>query len=251
MHTRWSRVRATTILGFGILVVAFGSGRSGSILIAQTPEAPAQSPAAAQVAPSDPTMYVIERGDELSIKVFGRPELDDTLTVRNDGRISAQLVADLLAVGLTPPQLSAALAERYARFFREPQVTVIVRRAAALRVFVAGEVGQPGVVALSGELTALSAVAQAGGFRPTARTDSVVLLRDVHADKPLAMRLNLKIVDLKDGATALQPRDVLYVPPSRIAKVDRFVDQYARQLIPISLTAGFSYVFGPAVVGLR
>jgi len=192
----------------------------------------------------DREIYVIERGDELSIKVFGRPELDDTVTVRSDGRISALLVTDLTAAGLTPLQLSVALAERYEKFFREPQVSAIVRRAAGLKVFVGGEVGQPGVVALVGELTALAAVYQAGGFKPSARTDSVVLLRDTHADKPLTLRLNLKRVDVKDRATALQPRDVIYVPTSRIAKVDTFVDRYVRQLIPISMTAGFSYVVG-------
>ena len=44
------------------------------------------------------------------------------------------------------------------------------------------------------------------------------------------------------------PFDVVYVPASRIAKVDRFVDQYMRQLIPLTLTGGFSYIFGNSVL---
>ena len=33
-------------------------------------------------------------------------------------------------------------------------------------------------------------------------------------------------------------------PESRIRKVDRFVDEYIRQLIPITATAGFTYLLG-------
>jgi polysaccharide export outer membrane protein len=216
---------------------------SAAWLLARAPTA-AQGSAPQPAAPVD-SSYVIQRGDELSIKVFGRPELDDTVTVRNDGRISALLIDDLDAAGLTPRQLVAALTERYEKFFRAPQVNAIVRRAAALKVFVGGEVAQPGAIPIVGDLTALAAVYQAGGFTRAARTDSVVLLRDSHGDKPLTLRLDLKKLDLKDSGTALQARDVIYVPASRIAKVDRFVDEYVRQLIPISLTAGFSYVMGP------
>jgi polysaccharide export outer membrane protein len=136
------------------------------------------------------------------------------------------------------------LTGRLARFFKDPQVTVIVRRFANLKVFVGGEVGQPGVVAIAGELTALGAVYQAGGFRPTARTDSVMLLRESKDQKPIVVRLDLKRLEKDQAMMALQPHDVIFVPMSRIAKVDQFVDQYMRQLIPISLTAGFSYVAG-------
>ena len=43
---------------------------------------------------------------------------------------------------------------------------------------------------------------------------------------------------------ALRPFDVVYVPESRIRRVDRFVDEYIRQLIPITATAGFTYLLG-------
>jgi protein involved in polysaccharide export with SLBB domain len=206
---------------------------------------------AAQVAPApaalEASLYLIQRGDELSIKIFERPELSDTVTVRPDGRISALLVDDVEAAGLTPEQLDAALTQRYSRFFREPVVSVVVRQAANQRVFVGGEVGQPGVIPITGQLTALAAVYQAGGFRRTARTDSVILLRDNRQPTPMTRKLNLKTANT-DAALQLQPHDVIFVPASRIAKVNDFMDQYVRQLVPISLTAGFSYVLGNSVV---
>ena len=52
----------------------------------------------------------------------------------------------------------------------------------------------------------------------------------------------------KEALTLLQPHDVIFVPMSKIAKADKFVDQYIRQLVPITLTAGFSYLLGGQVV---
>ena len=229
---------------------AAGRGRPAAVamalagLLAAAPWLAAQAPAPPAGGDAEPA-YVVQRGDELSIKVLGRPELDDTVVVRPDGRISAPAVDDVAVAGLTVAAVDEALTARLGRLFKDPQVSVIVREFARLKVFIGGEVGQPGVIAMTGgELTALAAIYQAGGFRPTARTDSVILLRQSGEAKPTTVRLDLKRLDKDQAMTILQPHDVLFVPMSRIAKVDQFIDQYARQLLPISLTAGFSYVMG-------
>jgi protein involved in polysaccharide export with SLBB domain len=188
--------------------------------------------------------YVLQRGDEITVKVFNNPELFDTVLVRPDGMVSLMLLDDVQAAGLTVGALDAKLTEGYAKFFREPQVTVVVRTFAGLRVYVGGEVGQPGPVSLRGDVTALEAILQVGGFRPSARMDSVILLRNDGTAKPAARKLNFKeLLSRKQVDIPLEPFDVLYVPVSRITKVDRFVDQYMRQLLPISLTGGFTYIF--------
>jgi protein involved in polysaccharide export with SLBB domain len=192
--------------------------------------------------------YILERGDEIAIRIFNHPELEDTVQIRPDGKISLLLVDDLTAAGLTSRQLSEALTERYARLYRDVQLSVIVRKFANNKVYVGGEVGQPGLVPLTGRFTALTAILQAGGFKGTARTDSVVLLRE-QGGKPQAVKLDLKgVIEAKAQDVVLQPFDVVYVPLSRIAKVDKFVDQYMRQLIPITATAGFTYLLGGSSV---
>jgi protein involved in polysaccharide export with SLBB domain len=190
-------------------------------------------------------LYVLEPGDEISIKVFNMPQLDETVRIRPDGRISAVLVDEVDAAGVTPPELDARLTQRYAEYVRDPQVTVIVRSFANLKVYVGGEVTTPGPLPLVGRLTALAAVLQAGGFKGTAKTDSVILIRNAGDGRPQLERLNLKAVYTKGGPdVALKPFDVVYVPMSGIAKVDKFVDQYMRQLLPIALTGGFTYILG-------
>jgi len=214
-----------------------------AITLAQT--LPAQTEPS--LAPKPP--YVLQRGDEITVKVFNNPELLDTVLVRPDGMISLVLLDDVQAAGRTSAELDAAVTAGYSKFFREPQVSVIVRSFANLRVYVGGEVGQPGPVSLRGDVTALEAILQVGGFRPTARMDSVILLRNDGKDQPMVQKLNFKELLSKGGADmSLQPFDVLYVPVSRIAKVDRFIDQYVRQLLPISLTGGFTYVLGSGAV---
>jgi protein involved in polysaccharide export with SLBB domain len=195
-----------------------------------------------------PADYILERGDEIAVRIFNHPELEDTVQIRPDGKISLLLVEDLTAAGLTSRQLGEQLTERYARLYRDVQLSVIVRKFANNKVYVGGEVGQPGLLPITGRFTALTAILQAGGFKGTARTDSVVLLREQDG-KPQVAKLNLRQV-LEAGApdVVLQPFDVVFVPLSRIAKVDKFVDQYMRQLIPITLNAGFNYLLGGSSV---
>jgi len=174
-----------------------------------------------------------------------------TVTIRPDGRISVILLDEIQAAGLTTAQLDEMLTKGYSPFYRDPKVTVNVRSFANLRVYVGGEVGQPGLLSLVGEMTAGRAVIQAGGLRGTARPEHALLLRNSGQGTPVSLRVDLK--EVFRGAmpdVALLPFDVIYVPKSRIAKVDDFVDRHIRQMIPISISAGFTYLFNNAFPGV-
>jgi protein involved in polysaccharide export with SLBB domain len=155
------------------------------------------------------------------------------------------LLDDVEAAGRTPRQLDDFLTAGYARHYRDPKLTVVVRSFANRKVYVGGEVGQPSVIPLVGQLTAVSAIFQAGGFRTTAKTDSVILIRNGGDGTPILRKLNLRNVLTKgEPDVALQPFDVLYAPRSTIAKVDQFVDQYIKSVLPLNLSGGFTYIFG-------
>lgn len=114
-----------------------------------------------------------------------------------------------------------------------------------ISVYVAGEVVEPGLVELTGRLTALTAIMKARGLKSSARSNNIILLRDSGKGNPVISRLNVKeMLSTGAGDMELQPFDVVYVPKSTIAKIDQFVDQYMRQLLPISVNFGFSYVVG-------
>lgn len=197
-------------------------------------------------------VYLLQSGDELAIRVFNNPELDQIVRIRPDGQISAQLVNDVMAEGLSPTTLGETLTQKYSEFYKAPKVTVIVTSFANQKVMVGGEVSQPGAVSLIGKMTALAAVIQVGGFRPSARTDQVLLIRNDGHGNRLVRSIDLK--HIKENASAdvsLQAFDVLYVPQSKISKADQFVDRFVRQLLPGTLTGGFSYLTGGNVAILQ
>ena len=178
-------------------------------------------------------------GDEIEVKFRFWPELDDRQAIRPDGKITLQEVDDVQASGLTPMELDEHLTKLYEGKLKEPVISVVVRSLAAQRVYVGGEVAEPGEVPLVGRLTALEAIMVAGGFdRTTAKPSSVVIVRHVDG-KRYAAKLDLsKGLDLdgKGEPFYLAPQDIVFVPATNIDKVNLWVDKYINQLIPSGLT---------------
>jgi protein involved in polysaccharide export with SLBB domain len=210
------------------------------------PSAVELEPAAANgggaTAPRELPPYVLQLGDVAEIKFFYNPELNERVTIRPDGRIALQLVGEVPAAGSTPAELAELLRERYSHFVPNAEVSVLVREFAGQRVYVGGEVQTPGVIPMSGRVTVLQAIFQAGGFKKTGKVSSVVLLRTQGEKGPLAVVLNLE-EDLESLANRndvfLRPYDVVFVPKTTIAKVNQFVEEYIRNMLPVDFAAAF------------
>jgi protein involved in polysaccharide export with SLBB domain len=195
-----------------------------------------------------PVEYKLDVGDVVDLKLYYHPDLSDKdVLIRPDGRIWAHLVGDVTARGLTPTELARQLREQYATLkIEQPEVAVVVRKSAGLRVFVGGEVNNPGMIPHEGWMTVSRAILQAGGPKATAEAGSVVLLRDPGArgGGPLSAVLSLDSALAGGDDPLLQPYDVIFVPKSRIAKLNQYVDQYVVKMLPVTLSAGFYYTQG-------
>jgi protein involved in polysaccharide export with SLBB domain len=181
--------------------------------------------------------YTIQAGDQLDIKFFYNPELNELVTVRPDGRIALQLVKEIDAAGKTPAQLTDLLVGKYSPQIKNPEITVLVRSFGTQKVYVDGEVFKAGMVALTEPMTALQAIAQAGGFRDTAKRSEVVLIRKGADNKRITMTMNMEnAIDGSDRAQdlLLLPYDIVYVPKSNIANVNLWVEQYIRKNLPVT-----------------
>lgn len=197
-------------------------------------------PPATQAYPSE---YRIQAGDQMEIKFFYTPELNELVTVRPDGRISLQLVQDITAAGLSPAELTQTLIKRYARELKHPEIAVIMRTFEGQRIFVDGEVHKPGLVSYTTHMTLLQSVSVAGGLKDTARSDEILLLRRGPEGKPEIFTLDLThVFDGSDTGQdiSLRPFDIVYVPKSAIASLNLWVDQYLRQSIPIGFGLGYN-----------
>lgn len=189
--------------------------------------------------------YLLHPGDQLDIKFFNNPELNELLvTIRPDGRISLQMAPEVMADGLTPAQLTEQLTKIYEKELVNPGITVIVRSFTSQRVFVDGEVFKPGMVNLVGPMTVLQSIAEAGGCKETADLSQVIIIRRTPDRKIVNIVTNLEDavygVD-KEQDVALTAYDIVYVPRSAIANVNVWVDQYIRKNIPIPF--GFNIPF--------
>jgi polysaccharide export outer membrane protein len=184
--------------------------------------------------------YRFYPGDELEVTVPSAPELSKTLVVQPDGRITLPLIGGVMAADRTTDEVQAALSVALSRELIRPEVFVAAK-AAPLKVFVGGEVGNPGIYDMAGDADALRAVIQAGGFRPTAGRSDVIIIRRGPDGSAMLRRADL-LKGLKNPATDLVPLrrfDIVYVPRSGVANAGLFVQQYFRDLSPIQF--GFSY----------
>jgi len=198
------------------------------------------------VPPTSKEPYRIQPGDELEIRFFHTPEQNVTLPVRPDGFISLPLVHELEVAGRTVEEVRQDLVQRCSQELAEPEIAVIVRTFTGYLVHVGGEVNSPGVLELKGPRTVLEAVFEAGGFLSSASPKDVLVVRRHEDGTYELMDSDLSRVlkgESSRGNFTLQPFDVVYVPTSPIADVNKWVDLYLRKNLPFNV--GFTYRLNP------
>ena len=198
--------------------------------------APQNSGPITQRISDDKGAYVVRPGDELEMQFFYNPELNEKLVVRPDGKISLQLIGEVQAAGFMLPDLEKAIGTQYGDQLQHPQVTIVVRTFAQERIFVDGEVGRPGMQSLQSGKTLLQALSDAGGTKDTGLLREVRIIRQNNGGKPVLLTADVKAVLSHSNAEdlRLQPNDIVFVPRSKIANVNSWIDQYIRKNIPIT-----------------
>jgi polysaccharide export outer membrane protein len=159
-----------------------------------------------------PEAYVIGPEDILNIYVWKEETLSRTVPVRVDGKISLPLVNEIQAAGQTPQQLQEMIAQRLKDFVADPVVSVIVMESNSIKVYVSGQVRNPGVHRLRSETTLLQIIPMVGGFTEWANPKKILVIRK-EGDKEIRMTVNYKkMVDGKIPALVLKPGDTIIVP---------------------------------------
>jgi polysaccharide export outer membrane protein len=189
----------------------------------------------------DTSRYIMQLGDEIEVKFYYQPDLNEYQAIRPDGKISLQLVPDLTAAGLTAEALSGVITQKYRHILRRPEASVIIKKIVKAKVFVGGRVHEPKVLEVDSTLTALQAIFQAGGWLDSAEMRNIILIRRTNNySKPTVFLLNL---EEPKNDILLHPYDIVYVSPSSISQLDSFMEQFVRQLIPFNM--GITYNINP------
>ena len=120
--------------------------------------------------------YVVGAQDVLTITVWDSPDLSGKFTVETDGSFTFPLIGRVKAGGLTLRQCEAELKKKLADgYFKNPQVSVAVESYRSQRIFIVGEVRNPGTYPLTGDMTLIEAIARAGSTTQSASPEALVV----------------------------------------------------------------------------
>lgn len=172
--------------------------------------------------------YVVGPGDVLAVHVFYEPQLSGSFRVENDGQFSYPFLGRVSAGGRSVASIATLLKDRLSEgYLRNPQVTVDVEQFRSQNIFVMGEVRTPGKYILSGSITLLDALAQAGSPTPSAGGEVLILHPKMIGGGPTlpsqadadVTRVNLR--EIEDGRLSrnvtIRDGDTIFVP-----KAERF-----------------------------
>ena len=161
---------------------------------------------------ADSDSYIIGPEDTLNIYVWREESLSKTIQVRMDGKISLPLVDDVKASGLTPLQLKEILVLKLKDFVDNPNVYVTVIEANSFKVYVSGQVKNPGVHRLRSETSFIQLITMAGGFTDWADQKNILIIR---REKGAEIRLTAnykKIIEGKASDFAIKRGDTVIIP---------------------------------------
>jgi polysaccharide export outer membrane protein len=150
---------------------------------------------------SKSTRYKIDSGDVLSIVVWDHPELTNSATgiagvnttadtnanmqpqagfpVDDEGRIQFPFAPNLKVAGLTEDEARNLLGSKLAKYIRNPKITLRVQSYRSKRVYVDGEVKNPGLQAINDiPMSLMEAINRAGGILPSGDQSRIVVIRD-------------------------------------------------------------------------
>jgi polysaccharide export outer membrane protein len=184
--------------------------------------------------------YRVSPDDTLSISFPLSPELDQTtVLVQPDGYINLQGADSIYVKGMTVPEIVDALKKAYSDTLRNPIISVDLMDVQKPFFLVSGQVGKPGEYDLRHDTTVTEAIAIAGGFSTTAKTQ-VFLFHRVSNDWVEVKKLNLK--DILHGKNAnedaqLSSGDMIFVP-------EKFISNF-RKYVPYSINASAGTYLNP------
>lgn len=158
--------------------------------------------------------YEVQPGDLLEISVWREPELQKQVLVRPDGAFSFPLSGEINARNRTVEELREEIAKRLERYIPDLVVTVSVVEINGNKVYVIGQVNEPGVFVVNPRVDVMQALSMAGGTTPFADINDIRILRRTAGGQSA---IRFRYDDVARGRSLeqnilLQSGDVVVVP---------------------------------------
>lgn len=195
---------AAILVGVTLLVAAWcGTACAQDAPVLRGEEPAAASPETVVVtAPKDDTDYRLGPGDKLRVTVFGEDDLSGEFQIDGTGFLRFPLVGQIKAAGLTAHELEGQIEAALDRgYLNEARVAVEV---SSYRPFyIIGQVNKPGEYAYVSNITAVDAIALAGGYTEKAVESTLYIRHEGESDE--------EAIDSSD-LVRIRPGDVVRVP---------------------------------------
>jgi polysaccharide export outer membrane protein len=163
---------------------------------------------------ADTRAYFVQPGDLLHVQVWMEEGLDQEVLVRPDGGFSFPLAGDISAIGKTVDDLRQEITERLSRLIPGLVVTVSVREINGNKIYVLGQVNNPGEFVMNPRIDVVQALSIAGGTTAFAATNDIFILRRENG-RQVALPFQLSDIVRKrnlDQNILLESGDVVVVP---------------------------------------
>jgi polysaccharide export outer membrane protein len=170
-------------------------------------------PAISQAPPE--SGYAVQPGDILEISVWKEVDLQKEVLVRPDGRFSFPLAGEVDATGKTVGDLREEISSSLQKYIPDLIVTVSVKNILGNKVYVLGQVNDPGEFVVNPRVDVMQALSMAGGTTPFAALNDIVVLRRDGNGSQRAIRFAYKDVERGrslDQNIVLNSGDVVVVP---------------------------------------
>jgi polysaccharide export outer membrane protein len=184
--------------------------------------------------------YRLGPEDVISIEVFNHERYSRKgITVPPSGRISLLLIPGGVFVnGKTPEEVARIVEKQYNEYIIDPQVTVVLEKAASYRYSILGDVLQPGVRLMNRRITVTEAIAEAGGVLTTGDRSKVTVLRrkaDGQID-PVVVNVSAIYKGKALDNFYLAPGDQVFVPGNKFKTFQK--------IMSLTNVLSFARIFG-------
>jgi len=234
MKARKTRIYVTLVILTVAAYVMTGCGREGGRMYEQVGGDVTWSdldPDSVPVAP-EAESYFIGYGDVLDVNFLYETKYSrDNIKVRPDGRITYPMAGEMFVAGMSPSGVDSVLTESFSEIIIDPQITVMVKDFQPQMVYVLGEVENPDGYEYVRDMTLTKALAVARGYTDDARRSNVLVIRRVGEDHIIGIEIDIEAILSKNDFSldiSLKPFDIVYVPKSRIATTEQFIERIGK-----------------------
>jgi len=215
--------------------------------------------------------YLMGNEDGLEIIVWGHEDLTRRIPISLDGTITFPMIGELQASGKTTQQLEKELAKKLGDgFLVNPQITVTVREYRSQKVFVMGQVENPGTYPITKENDLLFILSKAGGpavhpekaagdvviiVRPKNPTGKALTLEEAEAAQATIMTLDLKTllagdpkqnITIRNGDSIIIPQKPFFFVTGEVQRPGKYnLERGTTVLMGISMGGGLTQKAAP------